>query len=72
MKYVEMASAQYMEPMLKEEKKCIRRARNAKAIQDVMTFLVGLVAMYVGVTIVQHISVWGPHVRQFLVSTGLF
>jgi hypothetical protein len=72
MEYVALSSYKYMKPVLKQERRMIRKARNAKAIHDFTKFLIGLAAMYVGVFAAQHIAVWRPYVKEVLSATGLF
>ena len=72
MKYIELSASKYMHDVMKQEQRRIRQARNAKAINDFVTFLFGLGAIYVGILAVQNMDLWRPYVEKALQATGLF
>ena len=68
MAQVQLESDKYMKHVMRDEKARWRKARNEKAIADFTTFVLGLVAMGVGVYAVQNQEVWVPVVQRLLNS----
>lgn len=64
MAQVELESNKYMKHIMREEKTRWRKARNEKAIADFTTFVLGLIAMAVGVYAVQNQDLWVPFVQR--------
>lgn len=72
MAYVQLSSAKYVEQAMKQDIAKWKRARSRKAIGDFVTFVYGVVGIYVGLYAVNHMDVWMPPAQRFLASTGLF
>ena len=65
MTQLQLESQKYVQDIMLAEVARQRKERNRKAIHDFTTFLLGLVAMVVGVYAVQHQQVWLPVVQSF-------
>ena len=71
MGHIELSSYKYLKPAMDEERRMIRRARNARAIRDFNTFLFGLIAMQAGIFLVRTMDHWLPHVMRVLSAMGI-
>ena len=69
--YPELSSSKYMQPVVKQDRRRLRRARDAKAIRNFGIFLIGLAGIRIGVLAAEQIDVWRPYVEQVLSATGL-
>lgn len=68
MAQVELVTDKYWQEVVKADKKRCRRARNRKAIDDLVAFLFGVAAIGLFAFAFQHQQTWVPIVENFFAS----
>lgn len=68
---VELSTAKYFNQVTRQEISAGKRARNRKARSDFSTFLLGLLAIQIGVWTVKAMPQWLPALKALLQSYGI-